>query len=76
MLLQTLKKRRNGKTFLDSPVDGECPRCGSPSLIEYVDYEVICGCLGCGWKENESIDRSIQKAFDKLKRTLERISAS
>ena len=54
-------------------IDGECPRCGSHSLIKYVDSDVTIGCLGCGWKENESIDHSIQKAIDDLKRTLERI---
>jgi len=52
---------------------GECPRCASHSLIKYVDYEVTIGCLGCGWKEIESIDHSIQKTIDNLKRTLERI---
>lgn len=53
---------------------GECPRCASHSLIKYVDDEVTIGCLGCGWKELDSIDYSTQKAIDNLKSTLERIN--
>jgi len=54
-------------------IHGECPSCASHSLIKYVDYEGIIGCLDCGWKEIESIDYSIQKTIANLERTLERI---
>ena len=57
-------------------IEGDCPKCGSNSLIKCVDHEVTIGCLVCGWKEVDSIDRSIQKAFDELKRTMGRMSAN
>ena len=65
----------NLRTWI-ATTDGECPECGSHSLIKKVDSEVIIGCLVCGWKEIDSIDQSIQKAFDNLKKTMERISTN
>jgi Zn ribbon nucleic-acid-binding protein len=52
-------------------IDGKCPECSSHSLIKYIDDKVIIGCLVCGWKETDSIDRANQKALDNLQRTLD-----
>jgi len=51
--------------------DGKCPKCSNHSLIKYIDDKVIIGCLVCGWKDIDSIDRANQKALDNLQRSLD-----
>ena len=73
---QGTKNSANDPRKWITTIDGVCPECGGHSLIKYVDDEAITGCLVCGWKKVESIDQSIQKALDELKRTMERSSTS
>ena len=57
-------------------LDRKCPQCGNSSLIKFVNRKVIIGCLVCNWKEQESIEQLIQKAFDNLKRTMDRVAVN